>query len=51
MRKILLTLVAVICCHLALCAQVINEQEAKQRALEFLNNRDDQGSVLLIIHL
>ena len=39
MRKILLTLVAVICCHLALCAQVINEQEAKQRALEFLNNR------------
>ena len=39
MKKILLTLAAVICCHLALCAQVINEQEAMQRALEFLNNR------------
>ena len=39
MKKILLTLAAVICCHLALCAQVINEQEAKKRALQFLNNR------------
>lgn len=39
MKKILMTLSAVLCCNMMLCAQGIGEQEAKERALQFLNNQ------------
>ena len=39
MKKILTTLLTILCCQMALFAQVISEQEAKEKALQFINNR------------
>ena len=38
MKKILMTLVAVLCCWVTLCAQQLTEQQALERALQYMNS-------------
>ena len=38
MKKILLTLAAVLCCWVTLCAQPLTEQQAMERALQYMNS-------------
>ena len=38
MKKILMTLAAVFCCWITLCAQQLTEQQAMERALQYMNS-------------
>ena len=38
MKKFLLTLAAVLCCWVTLCAQQLTEQQAMERALQYMNS-------------
>ena len=38
MKKILMTLAAVLCCWVTLCAQQLTEQQAMERALQYMNS-------------